>query len=192
MSCNKNHNNKEEANNEKHPAGEVKDESVMVLKKEYEELKAKAAERDAYYDKYLRAHADFENSRKRIEKDKNDFIKYANEGFIIELLPILDSLEMAEKHIKEAKDFKAVQEGVDMIQSQIQAFLKDLGVERVKTDGEKFDPHRHEPIEVEESDDKGDGLILSELKAGYMFNNKLLRPASVKIGKKKTDNNEKK
>ena len=163
---------------------EPKNENVTLVKKEYDALKAKADERDAFNDKYVRAHAEFENVRKRLEKEKIDFVKYANEGLIFEFLPIIDNLEMAEKHIKEAKDFNSVREGVDMIQMQIQKFLKDIGLERIKTVGEKFDPHMHEPIETEDSKDKDDGLIVAELKPGYRFNGKLLRPASVKIVKK--------
>jgi molecular chaperone GrpE len=159
-------------------------EAVTLAKEEYDALKAKADERDAFNDKYVRAHAEFENVRKRLEKEKNDFLKYANESLIFEFLPIIDNLEMAEKHIKEAKDFNSVREGVDMIQLQIQKFLKDIGLDRIKTVGEKFDPHVHEPIETEESKDKDDGLIVAELKPGYRFNGKLLRPASVKIVKK--------
>jgi len=103
---------------------------------------------------------------------------------LIEFLPIIDNLEMAEKHIAEARDFKAVQEGVDMIQLQIQKFLKDIGLERIKAVGEKFDPHMHEAIETEESKDKEDGLIVAELKPGYRFNGRLLRPAMVRIAKR--------
>jgi len=154
------------------------------IDKEQEDLKAKAAERDEYYDKYLRAHAEFENAKKRMDKERTELLRYANEGFIISFLPIVDNLEIAERHIKEAKDFKAVQEGVDMIQMQIIAFLKDIGVERIKTVGEKFDPHMHDPVEIEESKEKEDGLILAELKPGYKFNGRLLRPACVKIVKK--------
>jgi len=161
------------------------EESVAVPKQELEDLKKKAAERDTYYNDYLRAHADLENMRKRMEKDRSDLLKYANESFILDFLPIADNLEISEKHIKEAKDFKAVQEGVDMIQVQIQKFLKDIGVERVKTVGEKFDPHIHEVIETEESQDLDDGIIVAELKPGYKLNGRLLRPASVKIVKKK-------
>ena len=159
-------------------------ETVTLPRQEYDALKAKADERDSYYDQYVRAHAEFENIKKRLEKDKADFVKYANEGLLIEFLPIIDNLEMAEKHIAEAKDFKAVQEGVDMIQLQIQKFLKDIGLERVKTVGEKFDPHMHEAIETEDSKDKEDGLIVAELKPGYRLNGRLLRPAMVKIVKK--------
>lgn len=163
---------------------EPKNEKITLAKEEYEALKAKADERDAFNDKYVRAHAEFENVRKRLEKEKIDFMKYANESLIFEFLPIIDNLEMAEKHIKEAKDFNSVREGVDMIQMQIQKFLKDIGLERIKAVGEKFDPHMHEPIETEDSKDKDDGLIVAELKPGYRFNGKLLRPASVKIVKK--------
>jgi len=159
---------------------------VTIAKEEYEALKAKAEERDAFSDKYVRAHAEFENIRKRLEKEKADFIKYANESLIFDLLPIIDNLEIAEKHIKEAKDFKAVQDGVDMIQLQIQGFLKDIGLERMKTIGEKFDPHMHEPIETVEAHDREEGTITDELKPGYKLNGKLMRPASVKIVKNST------
>lgn len=158
--------------------------TVSIPKKEYEALKAKHDERDSYYDKYIRAHAEFENAKKRLDKEKGDFQKYANESFVIDFLPIIDSLEISEKHIKEAKDFKAVQEGVDMIHAQIQKFLKDIGVEKVRTAGEKFNPHLHEAIETVEVNDKEEDLIVEELKPGYMFNGRLLRPASVRIVKK--------
>jgi molecular chaperone GrpE len=74
-----------------------------------------------------------------------------------------------------------------MIQSQIQNFLKDIGVERIKSVGERFDPNLHEAVETEESAGKEDGLIVSEFKAGYRLNGRLLRPASVRIVKKKPE-----
>ena len=163
----------------------AEEENVTISKKEYDALSAKAAERDDFYDKYVRSHAEFENAKKRLEREKMEFLKYANDGLILEFLPIIDNLEIAERHIKEAKDFKAVQGGVDMIQAQIQKFLKDVGIERIKTVGEKFDPHMHEALETEESKDKADGLVVAELKPGYRFNGRLLRPASVKIVKHK-------
>jgi len=177
---------KEVKNNKPDPEGQnLLEENVSLPRKEYEELKSRAGERDAYNDKYMRAHAEFENARKRMEKDKADYARFASDSLILEFLPILDNLEISEKHIKEAKDFKAVQEGVDMIQIQIQKFLKDMGVERIKAEGCKFDPHQHEPIEAVEVDGKEDGDILAELKPGYTINGRLLRPASVKIAKKK-------
>ena len=183
MSNSKNDHKKDDKNNQ-HPI-EPKEADVIISGEEYEALKAKAQECEAFKDKYVRAQAEFENVRKRLEKDKLDFAKYANEGFVLDFLPIVDNLEIAEKYIKEAKDFKAVQDGVDMIQLQIQSFLKDIGLERIKVVGENFDPHLHEPIETEEAKDKKDNVIIAELKPGYKFNGKLLRPASVKIVKNK-------
>ena len=182
----KHHHEKEEEVQAAAPA-EAEVAEVTVLVAEYEALKAQAAERDAYYDKYVRAHAEFENARRRIEKEKVDFAAYSNDGLILEFLPMFDNLELAEKHIQEAKDFKVVKEGVAMIQVQIQKVLKDLGVARIKTVGEKFDPHLHDPIEAEEVDDakEDDTRVVAELKPGYTFKGRLLRPASVKIIKKK-------
>jgi len=162
-----------------------KEDKITVSRKEYEALKSKAQERDVFYDQYVRAHAEFDNARKRLEKERSDALKYANESMLLDFLPIIDNLEIAEKHIKEAKDFKAVQEGVDMIQVQIQQFLKDIGIERVKALGERFDPHLHDPVEIEETKDGEDGIVIGELKPGYRFNGRLLRPASVKIVKRK-------
>lgn len=172
-----------EKNTNKNNNKPLLEEMVTIPKKEYEALKAKEGECGAYYDKYVRAHAEFENARKRIEKEKGDLLKYANEGFIVDLLPIIDMLEISEKHIKEAKDFKAVREGVDMIHVQIQKFLKDIGVEKIKSVDGKFDPNFHEAIETADIKDKEEGLVVEELKSGYTFNGRLLRPASVKIVK---------
>lgn len=176
---------KEHKNNKNCKEPEVEGQ-ITISKEEYNSLKAKVKENTELQDKFLRAHAEFENAKKRLDKDKADFLRYANEGMILALLPILDNLEIAEKHIKEAKDFKAVQEGVDMIQMQMQEFLKDIGIERIKAVGEKFDPNIHDPIEVEKSD-KDDEKVVAELKPGYKFNGKLLRPAMVKITKKEEE-----
>lgn len=165
---------------------EPQQDQMMLSRADYEILKARADECEAFKDKYLRSHAEFENVKKRLDKEKADFVRYANESLIFEFLPIIDNLEMAEKYIKEAKDFGAVREGVDMIQSQIQKFLKDVGIEKIRTVGEKFDPHLHDPMETEESKDKEEGLIVAELKPGYRLNGKLLRPAAVRVIKKTT------
>jgi len=160
---------------------------VVLPKDEYEALKIRAGERDGYFDKYVRAHAEFENAKRRMEKEKADCMKYANDGFVLDFLPIADNLEKAEKYNKESKDFKEVQEGVNMIQLQIQKFLKDVGIERIKTVGEKFDPHQHDPIETEDVKDKEEGIITAELQAGYTVNGRLLRPASVRVTKKSAE-----
>lgn len=181
----KNNNKKDQAPDQAAEEKAKQPETLTMPKAEFDAIKVKADERDAFQDKYLREHADFENIRKRMEKDKADFMKYAHESIALEFLPIADNLEIAEKYIKEAKDFKAVRDGVDMIQMQILKFLKDMGVERIKTAGEKFDPNMHEAVETVEAEGKEDGLIIEEMKPGYKLNGKLLRPAMVKISKKK-------
>ncbi|PIU41044.1 MAG: nucleotide exchange factor GrpE [Candidatus Omnitrophica bacterium CG07_land_8_20_14_0_80_42_15] len=168
---------------EKHKAA---GEEVVMTNEEYELLKVRAEERDKFYDKYVRSQAEFENALKRFDREKESILKYANEGFISDFLPIVDSLEMSERHIKEAKDFEAVRVGVDMIHGQIQKFLKELGVERIKSVGEKLDPNIHDVVDIVESDDMEEGIIVEELKAGYKLNGKVIRPAAVKVVKKKS------
>ena len=164
-----------------------KEDKVTLSKNDYDDIFKKSEERDAFYDKFLRMQADFDNAKRRFEKEKTDALKYANENFVFDLLPILDSLEIAEGYIKEAKDFKAVQEGVGMIQGQIQKFLKDIGLEKIDVSNAKFDPHIHEAVETVEDSDKEDGSIVGELKPGYKFNGKLLRPVLVKVVKKNSE-----
>lgn len=159
------------------------DAAVTVPKAEYDALLKKAGERDSFHDNYVRAHAEFENLKKRLERERIEFLKYAKEEFVAEFMPILDSIDMALKHIKGSNDVKALQEGIDIIDLQVKKFLQGLGVEKVKTVGEKFDPHFHEAVEVCEANDKEDGSIAEELKAGYRLNGKLIRPAAVKIVK---------
>jgi molecular chaperone GrpE len=178
-------------NNDKHaePQRTRHDETVTIPASEYEALKEHAQQKDDAHDKYLRVHADFENALKRLDKEREAFLRYANESLILEFLPIVDNLEMAERSIKEAKDFDAVRKGVDMIHSQIQKFLKELGVERIKCIGEKFNPDRHEVMEACEADDREEDTIIEELKPGYMLHGRLLRPVSVKVVKRKTETN---
>jgi len=168
-------------------AGKACEDKITISKEEYETLKRHSSEKEHFYDKYLRAHAEFENALKRLQKEREAFVKYANEGLIVDFLPIVDSLEMAERHIKEARDFDAVRQGVDMIHGQIQRFLRELGVERVKSVGEKFDPNVHDVIEAATEDGGEDDTVVEELKPGYKLNGKLLRPASVKVVRKKEE-----
>ncbi len=166
--------------------------AVTISRQEYDALAAKSKERDAFHNDYLRAHADFENLKKRLEREKAEFMKFSKEEFVVEFMPILDSVEMATRHIERSKDARALQDGLGMIRLQIEKFLKDLGVEKVKAAGEKFDPHVHEAVEVVEpaSGGKDDGLVAEELKAGYTLNGRLIRPAAVKIFKHKEGSQE--
>ncbi|MFH1995655.1 MAG: nucleotide exchange factor GrpE [Candidatus Omnitrophota bacterium] len=171
---------KPEERDHRHEKTEKPVKEVTIALDELESLKSAAAERDQYYDKFLRAHADIENAKKRLEREKTDILKFAGSEFVYKLLPILDNLEIAMKHAKEAKDLKSVQEGMTMIQLDIRKFLTELGVEKVKALGEKFDPLRHEALEFVSGGGEED-TITEELQSGYTLNGKLICPAAVKI-----------
>ena len=149
---------------------------------ELEKLKMEAAD---YKDKYLRALAELNNTHKRVSKEKEDFAKYAASGVVNRLLPILDNFEMAVKAAPEGLD-KGFISGVVMIKNNLYETLKREGLEKIDSNGKKFDPLRHEVVgTVETDDDKMDGVIAEELRTGYSFKGITLRPAMVKISKKK-------
>jgi molecular chaperone GrpE len=154
-----------------------------INEKELAELKKKAEERDEYYNKWLKVHAEYDNTRKRIEKEKFDHMKFANEGIISQLFPIVDNFDMALAAMETAKDKEAVMDGIELVQKEFHRILDENGVEKIKTVGEKFDPHIHEAVAVIETDEHPDGMIIEEIRAGYTLNKRLLRPAQVKVAK---------
>ncbi|MFH0791523.1 MAG: nucleotide exchange factor GrpE, partial [Candidatus Omnitrophota bacterium] len=127
---------------------------ISIPESEYLQLKQEADKAREYWDRILRLQADFENTRKRLEKDKQDFIKFANEEIIIELLNILDDLERA-VGLAEAKheDLPAFLKGVEMILAHLYEMLKEYGVKPIEAEGKIFDPCFHEALmQVEDKD----------------------------------------
>lgn len=157
--------------------------NVALPGRELEELRRKASERDEYYNKWLKVHAEYENTRKRIEKEKWEHLRFANEEIIARLFPIVDNFDMALTAMEKAKDKAAVMDGIRLVQKEFHRILEDNGVEKIKTVGEKFDPHVHEAVSAVETDDHPDGLILEEVRSGYLLNKRLLRPAQVRVAK---------
>ncbi len=140
-------------------------------------------------DKYMRLHAEFDNFRKRSLKEKGEFVKFANEGLILELLDILDNFERGIKSAEQKKDFDLLHKGVDMISRQLHSLLEAKGLARIKAVGEKFDPHKHEPMEVVPSNEKDD-IVIDEMQPGYMLNGRIIRPTKVKVARKKEETEE--
>jgi len=138
-------------------------------------------------DRLLRAQAEWDNSRKRILREKEDAVRYAGEGLLEKLLPVLDNFEMGMQAAKTATDPKAIVQGLDMVQSQFQQVLKDAGVETIDAVGQPFDPHRHEALGHLESADQPDGHVLTQMRKGYKLKDRLLRPASVFVAKPPED-----
>jgi len=151
-----------------------------ILRQSLEEKKKQAEE---YYDQLLRLKAEFENYRRRVEKEKEKIYLRGKETILIKLITILDTLEQAERNIISTSKIEDVREGLKLIHTDFVSFLKDEGVEPIETIGKKFDPQFHEVIEHEETD-KEEGLILEELQKGYIFNGLVIRPTKVKIAKK--------
>lgn len=138
-----------------------------------------------YKDKYLRTLAELENSRKRIQKEKHETIRFAIENTIVEFLPAVDNFENALKFSKGASD--EVQKwatGFQMIHSQLRDVLHNHGIVAFHSEGNQFDPHFHEAMEVVETEEHADGTILEEYAKGYKSENRIIRPAKVKVAKK--------
>ena len=131
-------------------------------------------------DTLKRLQAEFENYKKRSEKDRIEFTKFAGARSVEKLLPVLDSFEMALKHTNEPQKFI---NGMKLIYAQLHSALEAEGLRAIKTEGEKFDPYKHEVLMKEESD-KPEGTILEEFQKGYMLNDKVLRFSKVKISGK--------
>jgi molecular chaperone GrpE len=164
-----------------------KNQDTKDLEAELAVLREELAKKDDYQDIALRLQAEFDNFRKRSAKERQEFIKYANEGLILELVGMLDNFERSIKAADQKQDFKLLHQGVDMISKQLHKLLEEKGLKKIKCVGEKFDPNKHEAIEVVESDEAEEGDILEELQSGYMLNEHVMRPALVKVVKSKQD-----
>lgn len=162
-----------------------KKEVVTVKKEEYEKLKETVRLFDEFKDKYLRAHAELDNARKRFTKEKEEYLKFANEKLLSEILYVVDNFDRAMEHMNDAQKVESVLEGIKMIQKQFHWLLEQKGVIRIEAIGKKFDPALHEAIDYIEADEDKEGIVIEEVQAGYLLNDRLLRPAVVKVGKKK-------
>jgi molecular chaperone GrpE len=147
------------------------------LEKQLETLRK---EKDELYDRLLRKHADFENLRKRLEKEKREFHQYALSDIMGELIFILDNFERAISHSDDSGN-PEYRKGIELIYRQLKDLLEKRGLRAIESQGKKFDPNFHEAVAREERNDLEEGTILEELQRGYFFGNRLLRPAMVKV-----------
>ena len=145
------------------------------------ELRKLKTERDMLYDRLARLQADFENQRKRLAKEQSDYKDYALAEAIKELLPIVDSFDRAIKHEGgEDKDFRS---GVELINRQFHDALAKLGVKPIPAQGEPFDPHLHQAVQMVDTDEVPDNHVIDELQRGYKLKDRLLRPAMVRVAR---------
>ena len=138
------------------------------------------AERDAFKDLLLRKTAEFDNYRKRTERERREFVEYANAELLREILPLFDDLERASRVEGEA-GVEAYVKGVALISRQAAELLARRGVEVIDPLGEDFDPHWHEAVAREVVEGTRDGEVTAVLSRGYRIKDRLLRPAMVKV-----------
>jgi molecular chaperone GrpE len=134
-------------------------------------------------DKYLRLYAEFENYRKRVNKDKEELVKYSNEKLIYELLPVIDNLEMALKHSTTETPEGLVQ-GVEITLKEFLRTLEKFGLTPIEATGKPFDPSVHHAMTLIEREDIEEKIIVEEFRKGYMFRDKVLRPSLVAVSKR--------
>ncbi|MCX7779116.1 MAG: nucleotide exchange factor GrpE [Patescibacteria group bacterium] len=150
-------------------------EEVEYLKKEIEELRKQNKE---YLNGWQRAKADYLNREREIERERNEWFEFANLNLILEILPIYEHFNQALEHQNKNEDFI---KGLEQIKKQFEDLFKKLGVEKIKTVGEKFNPEFHEVVEKRDDGDE----IIEEISPGYTINNKVIKVAKVAIGKRK-------
>jgi molecular chaperone GrpE len=137
-----------------------------------------AAEKADLHDRLLRARAEFDNARRRVERERADYLQFAAADLVREILPVLDDFERALKVETADRDYA---KGVELIYQRLYETMKRLGLEPIETEGKQFDPNQHEAVQRVETEDAEDQAILGELQRGYNFRGKLLRPAWVRV-----------
>ena len=160
---------------------EEKEKVIHLKLKNLEALREEAKKSKEYYEQLLRVSAEFDNFRKRREKEMQDFLKFGQEEFIVKFLPVLDEMEKVidEKNVTP----KTLLKGLNLIQKNLFSILTSEGLERQKVIGKPFDPLYHEVVETVDSKKHKDNEIVEEIRPGYLLRGKVVRPAMVKIAK---------
>jgi len=153
-------------------------------KKLKEALENKTKEADEYLSQMKYLKADFDNYKKRMTREKEEFAKYANEKLVLEILTTLDNLERAINAGTENGEKTSLLEGVQMTYKQLLNVLEKEGVKCIKTEGEIFDPHLHECVMTEETNKHEEDAVLQEIQKGYTLNSRVIRHSKVKIAKR--------
>jgi molecular chaperone GrpE len=160
-------------------------EATRVTPEQLTELKERAARADENWDRLLRTTADFDNFKKRAAREKQEAIKFANEGLLQKLVAILDNFDMALTAAQTGGPGagQSLQAGLSMICQQLKGVLAEHGLEELEAVGKPFDPNLHEALSQKETPDVPEGQVVQQLRKGYKLRDRLLRPASVVVAK---------
>ena len=159
---------------------EIQQEGVKDMAAALEEAMNKL---QASEDRVLRIAADFENSKKRLEREREISLKYAEENILKELLPGIDNIERAMDQGKEANNMESLLEGLELTRNGLLATLEKYGVAPIDSIGKPFDPNIHEALAMEETDEMEPNMVLREFQRGYIYRDRLLRPSKVVVSK---------
>jgi len=190
---------KEHKKKRRHPAAEADEEQLLTTEAaerpsppekveidagEFEELKRARDEYDQLMDRLRRVSADFQNYRKRVEKQRKAWSHDAIEAFVLDLLPVFDDLDRAITAVETATSPEDIVSGIKIIESHLTKVLESHGVQRIHCLREPFDPSCHEAVEVDHSVEHPEPLVLKEYQRGYRFAGKVVKPAVVKVSAK--------
>ena len=152
---------------------------------------SEASEAQEAREEYLRLYAEFDNYKKRVARDRETAARFANESIIMDLLPTLDHLEIALKHSRNNEDPEApkdgLAEGVEMTLRELLRTLEKHGVKQIEAEGKAFDPEFHHAVSQVESDDMDEGMVVEDLRKGYIYNSKVIRASMVSVSKAVTE-----
>jgi len=151
-----------------------------------QEWKEQAAKAEEHWQRLVQQAADFENYKKRAARERQDATTYANEGLLTKLVPVLDNFEMAiaAASASDGAANKSLQAGVSMIAGQLKNVLAEAGLEEIDAAGKKFDPNLHEAVSEVATTEVPEGHVAQQIRRGYRFRNRLIRPAGVTVARR--------
>jgi molecular chaperone GrpE len=171
--------------NDKYQSVAADQDLPQTLPPEQQEIEALKRERDDLFDRLLRKQAEFENFKKRMEREKSEYTQFASAELMKEMLNALDSFDLAIRNAaKETKGSENMLRGFELIHKQLQATLTRFGLKPLEAKGKKFDPNFHQAVSTKATNEVEENTIIEEMRKGYTLNGRLLRPAMVTVSVK--------
>ncbi len=165
-------------------ASEVLPVPAVLTPEQIAELKERAAKAEENWDRFVRQTAELENYKKRAARERQEALTYANESLLQKLIPTLDTFEMALAAAKPEPATQGLRDGLIMVSNQLKSTMAEAGLEEIDATGKTFDPNAHEAVSQEETKDAPEGRVVRQIRKGYKFRQRLIRPAGVVVAKK--------
>lgn len=170
------------ADEESDDAADAAEPQQGIVARLQSQIDALTAEKASLYDKLLRRQAEFENYRKRVDRERGELYQHGRDDVLLQFLPVVDNFERALYSLETSEgDAEALRHGVELIHRQFKDALSKLGLEAVEAVGQTFDPHVHEAVTTEATDKHKENTVIQEFERGYKIGDRLLRPAKVKV-----------